>query len=274
MLTIARHTHTTFYGVDFSGAANAGEHLWIARGVRHDQRLVIDLCQQASALPGGGRERSAAVDALRNWIAASGDAVYGLDFPFSLPEVLIAQVTWDEFARAFGQTYADADAFRTHCRAITNGRELKRRTDVETATPFCAYNLRMYRQTFFGIRDVLAPLVQASAAAVLPMQSPSAGKPLLLEVCPAVLLKARGLYFPYKGRGAALADARRRLLGALTADDRLVISPEMGALLVADAGGDALDSVLAAYGAFLALPALDDLTHLDAIYHREGKVYP
>lgn len=266
--------YTTFYGVDFSGAANAGEHLWIARGVRDDQRLLIDLCLRASALPGGGRERSAAFEALRNWISASGSAVYGLDFPFSLPDSLISQPTWDEFVGTFGQRYADADAFRATCRAQTNGRELKRRTDVETATPFCAYNLRMYRQTFYGIRDVLAPLVEASAAAVLPMQPPITGKPMLLEVCPAVLLKARRLYFPYKGRGTALADARRRLLDALTADDSLVIPPDIGALLVADAGGDALDSILAAYGAFLALPALADLNKLDATYRREGKVYP
>lgn len=274
MLTSDLHCDQHFYGVDFSGAANAGSHIWIAQGIVQAEALVITGCRQARDLTGGGVERAVALPALCSLIAAAGSAVFGMDFPFSLPERLIQQEAWQTFAEAFAETYPDAESFRAQCRALTDGRELKRRTDVETATPFCAYNLRMYRQTYYGIRDVLAPLVRDGAAAVLPMQRVIAGKPLLLEVCPAVLLKARGLYFPYKGPGAALMHARRDLLESLTADHRLRVPEELRDRLIADTHGDALDSVIAAYGAFLAAVADPTFATISPDYQLEGKVYP
>jgi hypothetical protein len=52
----------------------------------------------------------------------------------------------------------------------------------------------LFRQTCFGIRSVLAPLVRDGLVSVVPMQRPAADKPWLLEICPASTLKARNLY--------------------------------------------------------------------------------
>ena len=79
--------------------------------------------------------------------------------------------------------------FKTKCNDAAGNNELKRKTDEETSTPFSPYNLRMFRQTYFGIKDILAPLVIDKIACVLPMQQPEQYKPWIIEICPASTLK-------------------------------------------------------------------------------------
>jgi hypothetical protein len=124
---------------------------------------------------------------------------------------------------------------------------MRRDTDRAARVPWCAYNLRLYRQTWYGIRDVLAPLVAADAARVCPMQPPAPDKPVLLEICPASSLKELGLYRSHAGyKTAAGMPLRAVLLDAVAARFRLDIGPALRNRIVANAGGDALDSVIAA----------------------------
>ena len=51
-MTAGRHS---VYGVDFSGARDAGEKIWIASGVIEADTLRIDACQQAGNLPRSGK---------------------------------------------------------------------------------------------------------------------------------------------------------------------------------------------------------------------------
>lgn len=264
-------TNRTLYGVDFSGAADAGKYLWIAQGRSNQDHLTIESCFAVAEFPTASAERDAALAALRKFIAQARDGVFGLDFPFSLPQPLLRYETWADFAGAFPDDYPTPDQFREHCRKLTSGRELKRQTDRESATPFCAYNLRMYRQTFYGMRDVLAPLVRAGAARVLPMQTIVADKALLLEVCPATVLKRRGLYMPYKGK--RLHDVRAQILDTLCAREPLHIPPALRERLIANSGGDALDSVLAVLGTFHALRQPEKLANPTEPYRLEGCVY-
>ena len=94
--------------------------------------------------------------------------------PFSLPKDLIEAESWAEFLERFPERFRTETDFRESCTdsalRIGDRKELRRRTDIEAAAPFCAYNLRIYRQTYYGIRDLLGPLVsknlgQRSAAA-------------------------------------------------------------------------------------------------------------
>ncbi len=168
------------HGVDFSGAVNAGNAIWIAGGAVTVRGLELEDCRPASALPSGTRKRDGALAALRIWIAAQGEAAIGLDFPFGLPWPLLRGYgSWEAFLRAFPSRHESPEAFRAHCRARSGGRELRRETDLAARTPFSPYNLRMYRQTWHGICDVLAPLVAAQAVCVPPMQPLQAGKPWL-----------------------------------------------------------------------------------------------
>lgn len=265
-------TRRRVLGVDFSGARQAGDHIWIAAGTQSGGRLSLESCHPARELSGGGRDRQSALAALTAFLKSERRAAAGLDFPFGLPRSLVDEDRWENFVRSFPRRYRDADCFREACRRAAAGRELKRRTDVEARVPFSAYNLRLYRQTYFGIVDVLLPLLDSTAASVVPMQPPKPGKVLLAETCPASLLKRLGLYVPYKGRGGALNDARRSLINDII-DKGLLNEPDklLAERIVGDPGGDALDAVLAAIAA-ANLPRLRRAT-TDPVERIEGRIY-
>jgi hypothetical protein len=238
----------TFLGVDFSGGANAGRKIWLACASSAGDRLRIEACFRAEVLPGSGRTLARCLPALRGFLAAQTGSVIGLDFPFTLPAVLLEGCeTWETFVTGFVDRFADAEAFRRWSMAAAGGRELRRRCELASRTPFCAWNLRLYRQTFAGIAGVLAPLVAKDAVSVVPLQAPIHGRPILAEICPASTLKRRGLYRPYKGREPERRAARAAILDALQSE--LAVAPAIAAILLDDAEGDALDSALAALAA-------------------------
>lgn len=257
-------------GVDFSGARQAGLNIWIAEGRATPKGVKIDRLSRATDLPCGGRDFYPAMTALVAHLGSLGDTLIGLDFPFSLPKPLIEQRSWTAFVKAFARNHETSDAFRADCRARSDGPELKRRTDTEARVPWCAYNLRLYRQTWAGIRHVLAPLVASGNAHAVPMQVPVEGVPALAEICPASVLKREGLYAPYKGRGDGPRNGRDTILKALVERDAL--RPLPGALretVLANSGGDALDAILAA----VAAARIDDPAPRDALDRIEARVY-
>jgi hypothetical protein len=260
--------------VDFSGARDAGAKVWIAAGRLHHRRLRVERCLPARDLPGGDRARAAALTALCRFILDQGWCAAGFDFPAALPLPLLDAPNWLAFLGGFADRFRDEQQFRELCRAAASGCELRRRTDRETHTPFCPYNLRLYRQTYYGIRDVLRPLVLERGACFLPMQAPAVGRPWLLEVCPASTLRAQNLRFPYKGQGASRRAARERILTAIeqTAGLRLA-ERAIGGVLLDNPGGDALDAVTAALATARAVRTLGPLPTEDPHYRLEGYVY-
>ena len=243
-------------GIDFSAnRQDAGSQIWIAEATRWDgDGLSIASLRRARDLPGGGRDAATAVAALRDHVAGRGPALIGVDAPFGMPMALLDDATdWVDWLDAFRSRHATAEDFRDWCRLRSDGKELRRLTDREARTPFCAYNLRLFRQTHLALTGLLAPLVARGSARVAPMQAPEAGLPLLAEICPASTLRRLGLYrSPYKGRGAAEADRRRHLLAALAAMG-VQVPENLGHVVVNDRGGDALDSVLVAFAAWRTL---------------------
>src|SRR5215510_1408149 len=175
---------TRILGVDFSGASDAGRKIWIAEG-RQDVNGAFELltCVAAIDLPGGGKAPAEAVSALARHVAALGEARVGCDFPFSLPRDLVGARTWRSFAIRYAADFADADTFRSLMRTRHNAAEHKRMTDRIAKTPFNSYNLRLYRQTWWGISGLLYPLIARRAATVRPQQKLASGKPALIEAC-------------------------------------------------------------------------------------------
>lgn len=257
----------------------AGRNIWLTEAMAFfsaagGRVLKIDRCRPAAGLPGGGDQRDQALHALQADIARRRDGVpvaYGMDFPFTLPRRLLGDKSWGEFILSFEARFADPEEFRTWCRKLDNGRERKRRTEKQAEVPFAAYNLRLYRQTFYGIRDILGPLVRDEQVWVPPMQKPDLDRPWLLETCPASALKRLDLYAPYKGREKGRRQQRRAILAALLDREDLSLSEEsLREVLIENTGGDALDSLIAAAIAFWNAPdpipkAIDDLG--------EGHVY-
>jgi hypothetical protein len=267
---------TRILGVDFSGASDAGRKIWIAEG-RPDGKGALQLlsCIAAIDLPGGGKSPGEAVAALVRHIgglsgSGGGEARVGCDFPFGLPRDLMDASSWRSFALRYVADFADADTFRSLMRARPNIAGLKRITDRIAKTPFDAHNLRLYRQTWWGIAGVLRPLVAARKAVVRPQQKHVPGKPALIEICPACTLKSIGLYPSYKGRGTGPRKARQKILDGLVDRDALAApARRMRALLLDNEGGDALDAVIGA----IATSRADLDAKPDAFQRLEGRVY-
>lgn len=240
-----------FIGVDFSGATNAGNLIWIASGIYENGGLQILDCRAARDLPDAGSNRDLALGALRQFAGQQKEAVIGLDFPFGLPKSLVEEDSWESFILSFPRKYNSPDHFRKVCLEAADGRELKRATDMVSKAPFSPYNLRMFRQTYYGICDLLYPLIKNNEVSVLPMQKSEAGKPRLLEICPASFLKREGINISYKGRPEEKYRARLKILEYM--ENEKGLRYELTSLrdtILENRGGDALDSLIAAYCAF------------------------
>jgi hypothetical protein len=230
------------WGVDFSGAQDAGAHIWTCKAAVVADTLRVDSCEPLKA-----KKLAHCLTSLVENIAMSGQTVVGLDFPFGLPRVLVSDASWQEMVTGFGKRFASADDFRSELTTLGNGRELKRVTDVRAKTPFSPYNLRMYKQTFYGIRDVLMPLMSSGAACVVPMQPLAREKPWVIEICPRSTRKAHRQ--DYTSTEVVL-----KWLGEVGVE----MSDSLQRVVLADEGGDARDSVIAAFATWRASSSLAD----------------
>jgi hypothetical protein len=262
------------YGVDFSGAARAGKKIWITHSLVEGRKLRIEKCFQAEHLPGSGQERGRCLAALRDFVRQEQAGIFGFDFPFGLPYSLVSEKTWEDFVLSFPHAYNSPEQFRDTSRRLAGGRELKRVTDHDARTPFSPYNLRLYRQTYFGIRDLLTPLVKERQACVLPMQPARPDRAWLLEICPASTLKQEGLKQSYKGRSTHHYEARARILDAIEKATPLQVPGSLRSLILEESEGDALDSVMAAVAAFRTVRSPDGVeVDGNQPYAIEGYVY-
>jgi hypothetical protein len=212
---------------------------------------------------------------LRDLIAQEGPVAFGLDFPFGLPRALVKEGTWGDFVSSFPDRYASPEEFRDTCHQEANGSELKRVTDRESQTPFSPYNIRLYRQTYYGIRDLLAPLVRDGLVWVLPMQPALPDRPWVMEICPASTLKREKLYqVSYKGKGREKYEARAGILDAIQEMGPLFVPAALRSAILDDVEGDALDSMVAVFSVFRALRDLNSFAvGGDGTYALEGYVY-
>ena len=238
-------------GIDFSGGRDAGRHIWIAEGVTRPSAPtagpVLDIVslRPLRVLANGQTAPELALPVLVDHLAVLGDAVVAIDAPFSLPEALMHPArTWMDWLGRFAGRYSDADAFRNDMRRQADGRELRRRCDNEARTPFCAYNLRLYRQTYWVLTGLVWPLVRDGRCTVAPMLPGDRG-PVLAEACPASFLKHRRINRRYKGPAPDLADARAAICAHL-ARLQVRLDDDARHTVQADRHGDALDAVICA----------------------------
>lgn len=229
-------------GLDWSGGAAARAKIWAA--VVEDEALVelsrpfaaLDLVRVhgAAGLAVASPAPRAVADAFAPWLAAQRFDVAGFDFCFALAAGQSARLALPGGPAAAGALLAarfgdDALAFREAA-----GREQRRKTDALRGAPFAPTNLRMFRQTFWGLR--------ALAAVRDPMAPWSDGPRRVHEVLPR--LRATALCGRCRYKDPASRAGRERLLSALRPGLRIGAAHE--ALLLDDGEGDAIDAVLAA----------------------------
>lgn len=264
------------YGIDFSGAADAGKKMFVAKCALlkkpPDLTLLVHSVLPARQLPGGGLSPQDATAAVRSELmAATKDqtVVVGVDSPPAIAKEFMTG-NWTTWARRFSKIYQTPDAFR-EATSVFDG--IKRREPK--------------RRTWWAIQGIFAPLSQQGFCVVPCMDF--SGSHVLMESCPASVLKRLELYTePYKGKTAKHGRRRRVILDRLKRgvpigrNSKSLLSvqmadPKLLPALVADSGADALDAVLAALGAACSIsredfPAPEDGKMLD-IYKLEACVY-
>lgn len=270
---------TAIYGIDFSGALYAGRKIWISLAVIKGGVLEIRDCFRGLSLPNSGSRLHDCLAALVTFIASHRNSIFGLDFPFGIPWAIIEKFNyenWLGFIAGFPKEFNSPHDFQHHCKEVTGRREAKRTTDLESRTPLSPYNLRLFKQTYFGITGILYPLLREGRACVIPMQPIVDDRPLLLEICPrSTLVKEQIAAKQYKGKTSAHGKNRRHVLDSL--QDKQVVIPnhKLRRLILKDAGGDALDSVIAAYAVAksLLIPTFPFPPGWKPEYALEGYVY-
>lgn len=240
-----------------------------------DGALRISTVRQVADLPNGAVERELAMPALRKYLAKQRAAVIGIDFPFGLPKALVKEKSWTDFVAAFGDKYADVPDFTTQAKKAAGNQERWRHTDRELGKRSAPHKRRLAFQTFYGIRDILAPLVIEGQAAVVPMQDPIPRKPIFIEVSPPATLRRARISPPFKG---AAPLARRAREGVLEAYERLgqlwPLPVEVRERVLDDAEGDALNAVVSAVAAAWASQHRERWkTPSDSPYMIEGRIF-
>jgi hypothetical protein len=226
-------------GVDWSGSAEAGKKVWAA-GIAFDQHGArLDRLWR----PFIGLDAAGVAGRFAAWLAAEGSDVAGLDFCFGLaaghavPGLPVGGPT------ALGPWVARFAGPVEFKAAL--GQERKRETDRLRRSPFAPTNLRMFRQTYWGLR--------ALAGVGLPILPWSGAAPrAVVEVLPAHVVSALCPGCRYKGRTPQATAERQRLLAALAGACRLGVPQQDEQAILGDAEGDALDAVLAAVAAAAA----------------------
>ena len=156
---------------------------------------------------------------------------------------------------------------------------VRRLTDITHKTPFDAYHYRIIYQTFYGMRDVLGPLLSRPRTAVMPFDRRKLGRALrvVAETCPSSTLKALGLpHHNYKqALGGPLTGKRRRVRRAiLDGLAEFVRIPERLRLkAMRDGGADGVDAILCGLGAWRAWRRGEAAIPRDVRVGREGWHY-
>ncbi|MBC7085113.1 MAG: hypothetical protein H5T43_01920 [Methanomethylovorans sp.] len=268
----AAYGQREIFGVDFSGAKTACNKIWVSHARVAGTRLSILECYPISKLNSGKLSREQCLNVLFHLIISNKHSIFGMDFPFGIPFQLMKGYNWEELIRNFPMIYPSSDDFRNINRKLSENVEIKRLTDKEVKAPFCVYNIRLYKQTYYGILHIIRPLVLTGAASIIPMQPLSPDVPWIVEICPASTLKKEGIYLPYKGKEKNKKTAREYILNNLE-KKALDIPNEILEKALGNTEGDTLDSIIAAYSVFCAIPSLFSITQTGEPYTTEGLTF-
>lgn len=189
------------FGIDFSGARTPASSIWVATARRGPNGIEIENCRPMTEFEelSSTSPREDVYGELRRLIRENTSAVFGFDFPFSLPATLLDDVSsWREHLDELQRSESgSATKFREDCvelaEQIDGSAYLCRETDWRYGG-WCPYQYQIQSQTYYGQRDLLGPLVIEDEAVALPMQDCVEDLPWLIEVYPAATLSVFGLY--------------------------------------------------------------------------------
>lgn len=268
---------TQIFGIDFSGARTPSKSIWITEAEQSTDKLDVINCYSAAERfdLASNTSRKAVYEHLKRLIETHTTAIFGFDFPFSLPAPVINDVeTWREHLDTFNERFSSdsTETFRQACLARAKEETgesayLRRETDWRYGGQ-CPYQHQIQAQTFFGQRDLLRPLITNDRAIALPLQEQTTDQPWLIEVYPAATLGVLRLYRQgYKNHTASSKRRIRNLKGlrkhGINIPDDLTATCRQS--------DDALDSITAAVGTFHAVTEESPSTEYEATL--EGQIF-
>lgn len=247
---------TVRHGVDFSGASSGGSGIRIASRVgAADVVEVVRVDREGlrrAILQGLGDDRS------HLWLV---DAPFGMPIPTL--DACGVDHDWEASVRWLA-SFTDPRDWRRSVRQRIR-KEPKRTADRASATPLAPMNLRVFKQTWTAMVELLGPLA-AEGVRIEPLAGPIASSVTVAEGCPASLLKragdsARG----YKGRESTHRVRREEILEFARRRLGLGIEESVARRCIEDPGGDDLDAVLLTLDPLVTVPPAEALV--------EGWVY-
>ena len=151
------------FGIDFSSAPSTQKPITCAMCRLEADALVLDgLCEFD------------VIDSFKNFLAADGPWIAGIDFPFGLPREFLAPVNWQaEWSSYVSRAAAmDRTAFRELVRSVCSSsragqRYLKRKTDQLAAAQS---PMNVVRPPVGLMFHTGAPALLSSGVSVLPMR--------------------------------------------------------------------------------------------------------
>ena len=237
------------HGVDFSGADGGG-----AAKIRIAER---DLAPRSAVRVRGRLDRNGLRKAIQETASDGRDHLWRIDAPFGLPIECFAEscpeglkgsmadgtLTWRAIAEWMAG-FENAREWRGAMREMSR-REPKRACDREFRTPLAPMNLRVFKQTFTVITEILLPLADAGIS-IVPVSVPASGatRVRVAEGCPASVLHRRG--WPtkgYKGGGEPPRVLREEIVRLLRKDG-LEIPSQAAVEAIHDEEGDLLDALI------------------------------
>jgi hypothetical protein len=236
--SVGQSVPPVIHGVDFSGADSGG-----AAKIRVVTRDLAD--PRAPVVPMGRMDRRGLARAV---LASREDGrthLWRVDAPMSVPL---------EIAREFGVDGSWLDVARwmaslgspRHWRGTVRDRtrrEPRRACDRELATPMAPMNLRVFKQTWTFVSEVLLPLAEEGIR-IEPCHAGLDARVRVCEGCPSSVLHAFG--WPrrgYKGAGEPPRLLRAQLVRRLGETGVTVPAP-LAAEAERDEEGDLLDAML------------------------------
>lgn len=226
------------HGVDFSGADSGG-----AAKIR---MVTRDLDCPRSPLQSRGRmDRHLLLRSLQQLATDGRPHLVRIDAPFGLPLETLRRAgvdpSWKSMS-AWIASFGSPRAWRSELRA-SDRREPRRACDEAFRTPMAPMNLRVFKQTWTLIAEVLRPLADRGVR-VAPVLAADGASLTVCEGCPASVLKLLG--WPdhgYKGKGEP-PRARRADLLARLAGQGLVMPVALRQAAEQDPEGDLLDAIV------------------------------
>jgi len=221
------------HGVDFSGADNGGVHKIRIASWKSPTEITVERA-----------DRKTLVRMILDSAKSDANHLWRIDAPVGIPIPTIRAhgitPTWLASAQWSAQA-GSPRAWRTKLREVSR-EEPRRRTDAEARTPMAPMNLRVFKQTWTLMCEVLLPL-HAAGISISPMAR-TASRATVCEGCPSSVLQRLG--WPTKGyKGEGEPPKRVRALIARRLEEiGIPVSKVMMQKVIEDAEGDLLDALI------------------------------